>query len=166
MVSPSQSNVGMHLTSPVWRWATEQGGSGELATRKTRSGRPEVAGVLPPSAPGILLLRESPSSSRKGGRMLDLELVLAGNEFIGARGWGKGEGGDLELTSSWKGDTEGEIMLTGAWGCGIRGGPQTHHRSLGEERKERKSSSPATLCGGKSVGTREKEERKRGGRRR
>uniref|UniRef100_A0A0D9ZJC0 Uncharacterized protein n=1 Tax=Oryza glumipatula TaxID=40148 RepID=A0A0D9ZJC0_9ORYZ len=98
MVSPSQSNVSMHLTSPVWRWATEQGGSGELATRKTRSGRPEVAGVLPPSAPGILLpslhsprahpWRESPSSSRKGGRMLDLELVLAGNEFTGARGCG------------------------------------------------------------------------------
>lgn len=52
MVSPSQSNVSMHLISPVWRWAIEQGGgSGELATRKTRSGRPEVAGVFPPYAP-------------------------------------------------------------------------------------------------------------------
>uniref|UniRef100_A0A0D9Y9Y7 Uncharacterized protein n=1 Tax=Oryza glumipatula TaxID=40148 RepID=A0A0D9Y9Y7_9ORYZ len=69
MVSPSQSNVSMHLTSPVWRWAIEQGGgSGELATRKTRSGRPEPACSLqnkerkaggsrraPSLCPGILL---------------------------------------------------------------------------------------------------------------
>uniref|UniRef100_A0A0D9Y9Y6 Uncharacterized protein n=1 Tax=Oryza glumipatula TaxID=40148 RepID=A0A0D9Y9Y6_9ORYZ len=86
--------------------------------------------------------------------MLDLELVLAGDEFTR-------EGGDLELTSSWKGDAEGEIKLNGARGCGNRGELKliTGHSGR-RERKERAHRRPH--C----VGVREKEERKRGRRRR